>query len=168
MVLFILRTHAISLFHLQQPSLNRNNYLTMCSLTFFSSIPELILPTISSSHGMLSFSNETCMLYNPTTVHLSSVEGKGTFCGKCGNCRKVCRYWTKECKKRKGDLHGSHTSEGEGGNTGNGDSTKMCDFCGGKGTRNPSATRRIPRKLPNGGKQNMQRQNQHRQVLRLC
>ena len=32
-------------------------------------------------------------------VHLSSVDGEGTFKGKCRNCGKVCGFKAKECKK---------------------------------------------------------------------
>ena len=47
-------------------------------------------------------------------VNLSSVEGNGTFCGKCKNCGKVCGYHAKECKKCKRNLHGGHISKRKG------------------------------------------------------
>jgi len=66
-------------------------------------------------------------------MNLSLVDGEGTFCGKCFNCRKVCGYQTKERKKCKGDLKGGRTGESEGGNADNGGSRKTCNFCGVKG-----------------------------------
>ena len=59
-------------------------------------------------------------------VHLSFVEGDDRFQGKCRNCDKVYGLQVpgKECKKRKGNLHGGRTSESKGGNTGNVASTR--------------------------------------------
>jgi len=62
------------------------------------------------------------------------------FQGKCRNLGKVCGYWAKECKKGKGNLHCGSTSE------------SYRNFCGVKGHRGPRATRRIPRRLPTGGR----------------
>ena len=54
-------------------------------------------------------------------VHLSSVDGEGTFKGKYRNCGKVCRFKAKECKKRNGNLHGGHDNSKSEGNTNDGD-----------------------------------------------
>ena len=35
-------------------------------------------------------------------VHLSYVEGEGSFKRKCGNCRKVCRFKAKNARRVKG------------------------------------------------------------------
>ena len=51
---------------------------------------------------------------NDKEVSLSSVDGNGTFSGKCFNCGKTCGYRAKECKKCKGDLKGSRTGDSEG------------------------------------------------------
>jgi len=61
-------------------------------------------------------------------VSLFSVDGEVTFHGKCFYCGKVCGYWTKECKKCKGDLQGGCTGGSEGGSTDNGGSGKTCNF----------------------------------------
>ena len=81
-------------------------------------------------------------------MHLSSVEGEGLFKGKCGNCSKVCRFISKECKKRKGNLHGGCTDGDSGGNTKTGGSNKMCNFCGLKGHKEEGCFKKFPEKAP--------------------
>ena len=47
-------------------------------------------------------------------MYLSSVEGEGSFKGKCSNCGKVCGFKSKGCKKCKENLH-SGCTEGDNG-----------------------------------------------------
>jgi hypothetical protein len=63
-------------------------------------------------------------------LHLSSVDDKGTFKGKCRNYSKVCGFKAKEYKKHKGELHDGHNNGNSEGNTNNGGSSKTCNFCG--------------------------------------
>ncbi len=79
-------------------------------------------------------------------VNLSSVDGNGTFSGKCFNCGKACGYWAKECRKCKGDLKGGRTGESEGGDSDNSGYSKMCNFCGVKGHKESQCPRRISRR----------------------
>jgi hypothetical protein len=68
-------------------------------------------------------------------VHLSSVDDKGTFKGKCMNCSKVCGFKAKECKTHKEELHSGCSNGKSEGNTNNGGSGKMCNFCSLKGIK---------------------------------
>jgi hypothetical protein len=77
-------------------------------------------------------------------VHLASVEGDGTFKGKCRNCGKVCGYKAADCKKRKGNLHGGRGNNDEGGNSSN----KKCNFCGLKGHKEAECYKKHPEKAP--------------------
>ena len=81
-------------------------------------------------------------------VHLSSIEGEGSFKGKCGNCGKVCGFKSKECKKCKGNLHGGRTDGDRGGNTKTGGSNKTCNFCGLKGHKEEGCFKKFPDKAP--------------------
>ena len=85
---------------------------------------------------------------NKKEVSLSSVDGNGTFSGKCFNCGKACGYQAKECKKCKGDLKGGHTRHSEGGNTGNSGSNKTCNFCGVTGHKEFQCFKKNPDKAP--------------------
>ena len=78
-------------------------------------------------------------------VHRASVEGDGTFRGKCRNCGKVCGYKAADCKKHKGELHGGRGSSKEGGNTG---SNKKGNFCGLKGHKEAECYKKNPEKAP--------------------
>ena len=49
-------------------------------------------------------------------VHLSSIEGEGSFKRKSSNCSKMCGFKSKECKKCEGNLHGGRTDSDSGGN----------------------------------------------------
>ena len=82
---------------------------------------------------------------NDKEVHLSSVEGDGTFKGKCRNCGKVCGFKAKECKKRKGELHGGRVNGDSEGNT---SSSKTCNFCGLKGHKEAGCFKKFPEKAP--------------------
>jgi hypothetical protein len=77
-------------------------------------------------------------------VHLTSVEGDGTFKGKCRNCGKVCGYKAADCKKRKGELHGGHGNNDEGSKSLN----KKCNFCGLKGHKEAECYKKHPEKAP--------------------
>jgi hypothetical protein len=99
-------------------------------------------------------------------VHLSSVDGEGTFKGKCRNCGKVCGFKAKECKKCKGELHGRRSNGKSEGNTNKGGSGKMCNFCGLKGHIEQVVLRSFPRKLRPGTKKRLQRLNQLLQAWR--
>jgi len=79
-------------------------------------------------------------------VHLSSVDGDRKFKGKCRNCGKVCGFKAKECKKHKGELHGGCRNGESEGNTDNGGSGKMCNFCGLKGHKKQVVLRSFLRK----------------------
>ncbi len=83
-------------------------------------------------------------------VHLSSVDDEGSLKGKCGNCGKVCEYKSKECKKRKGNLHGGRTNNNNGGNSSN----KTCNFCGLKGHKEEGCFKKFPDKAPSWYKEN--------------
>ena len=81
-------------------------------------------------------------------VHLSSVDGEGTFKGKCRNCGKVCGFKAKECKKCKRELHGGHSNGNSEGNANNGGSGKTCNFCGLKGHKETGCFKKFPEKAP--------------------
>jgi hypothetical protein len=81
-------------------------------------------------------------------VHLSSVDGEGTCKGKCRNCGKVCGFKAKECKKRKGELHGGRSNGESEGNTNNGGSGKTCNFCGLIGHKETGCFKKFPEKAP--------------------
>ena len=81
-------------------------------------------------------------------VHLSSIDGKGTFKGKCRNCGKACGFKAKECKKHKGELHGGRSNGESEGNTNNGGSGKTCNFCGLKGHKETGCFKKFPEKAP--------------------
>ena len=97
-------------------------------------------------------------------VHLSSVDGKGTFKGKCGNCSKVCGFKTKEYKKRKGELHCGHNNGNSEGNTNNGGSSKTCTFCGLKGHKEAGCFK----KLRPGTRKRLQRTSQLGKAWSCC
>jgi hypothetical protein len=81
-------------------------------------------------------------------VHLSSVNCSGTFHGKCRNCRKVYGFRAKECKQRNGNLHGGKANGSNEGNTGNGGSNKMCNYCSVKGQMEAQHFKKSPEKVP--------------------
>ena len=67
---------------------------------------------------------------NNKEVHLSSIEGKGSFKGKCTNCGKVCKCKAYQCKEHKGEFHGDRTHGDSGGNTNTDNPNHMFNFCG--------------------------------------
>ena len=81
-------------------------------------------------------------------VHLSSVDGEGTFKGKCRNCGKVCGFKVKKCKKRKGELHSGCNNGDSEGNTNSGGSSKTCNFCGLEGHKEAGCFTKFPEKAP--------------------
>ena len=81
-------------------------------------------------------------------VHLSSIDGKRTFTGKCRNCGKVCEYKAAECKKHKGHLHGGCSNDSKEGNTGHDGSIKTCSFCQVKGHKDAQYFQKFPEKAP--------------------
>ncbi len=56
-------------------------------------------------------------------VQLAHADGKGTFKGVCGNCKKVCRYKRTTCPHK----------AASGKDNDKGTSNKKCNHCGGKG-----------------------------------
>jgi hypothetical protein len=58
----------------------------------------------------------------------------------------VCGFKAKECKKRKGELHGGCSSGKSEGNTNNGGSGKTCHFCGLKGHKETGCFKKFPKK----------------------
>ena len=71
-------------------------------------------------------------------VQLAHADGKGTFKGVCGNCKKVCRYKPVTCP------HKAATSKDDNkGTTG-----KKCDHCGCKGHVASNCWKKHPEKAP--------------------
>jgi hypothetical protein len=60
----------------------------------------------------------------------------------------VCEFKAKESKKRKGELHGGRSNGNSDGNTSNGGSGKICNFCGLKGHKETSCFKKFPKKAP--------------------
>ena len=71
-------------------------------------------------------------------VQLAYADGKGTFKGVCGNCKKVCGYKRATCPHK--------AASGKGDDKGTGD--RKCDHCGGKGHLSPSCWKKHPEKAP--------------------
>ena len=79
-------------------------------------------------------------------VHISSIDGEGTFKGKCRNCGKVCGFKAKECKKHKGELHSGCSNGKSEGKINNGGSGKRCNFCSLKGHNETGCFKKFPEK----------------------
>ena len=57
----------------------------------------------------------------------------------------MCGFKAKECKKRKGELHGGRANGDSEGNT---SSSKTCNFCGLKGHKEAGCFKKFPEKAP--------------------
>jgi len=102
------------------------------------------LCNVSEMQRLTRSENKGCT--SDKEVHLSSVDGIGTFKGKCRNCEKVCRFKAKECKKHKRELHGGRSNGESEGNTNNGGSGKTCNFCSLKGHKETGCFKKFPKK----------------------
>ena len=71
-------------------------------------------------------------------VQLAHADGKGTFKGACGNCKKVCGYRQKDCP------HKAATSKDDNKGT----TDKKCNHYGGKGHTASSCWKKHPEKAP--------------------
>jgi hypothetical protein len=79
-------------------------------------------------------------------------------------CAGTVRYRAKECKKRKGNLHGGRTSESKGGNIGKGGSNKRCNFCGVNGLKGSQFFKKNAKNAPKWWKEKNVKVEQPHQV----